>query len=171
MEEKRRSKGWPIQTSLRELAQLAWTAGAEVVGTIAQRLDRPASSYLGRGKLEEIVALKNQVGYTMVICDDELLPGQQRILEDALTVKVLDRTALILDIFARGAKTREGQLQVELAQHEYLLPRLAGQWSHLERLGGGIGTRGPGESQLETDRRLVRDRIARLKRQLEEVRK
>ena len=103
--------------------------------------------------------------------DDELSPSQQRTLEDALKVKVLDRTALILDIFARRAQTREGRLQVELAQYQYLLPRLAGQWSHLERLEGAIGTRGPGETQLETDRRLVRDRIARLKRQIEAVRR
>ena len=107
-----------------------------------------------------------------VICDDELTPTQQRNLEKALDdVKVIDRTALILDVFARRAQTREGRLQVELAQHEYLLPRLAGQWSHLERLGGGIGTRGPGETQIETDRRLVRDRIQRLKKSLDDVRR
>jgi GTP-binding protein HflX len=107
----------------------------------------------------------------VVIFNDELLPRQQRNLEEALNVKVIDRTALILDIFARRAQTREGQLQVELAQHQYLLPRLAGQWSHLERLGGGIGTRGPGESQLETDRRLIRRRIQSLQRQIEAVRR
>ena len=107
----------------------------------------------------------------MVIFDDELSPLQQRNLEDALGVKVLDRVALILDIFARRAHTREGQLQVELAQHQYLSPRLAGQWSHLERLGGGIGTRGPGESQLETDRRIIQKKIHRLKQQIEQVRK
>ena len=107
----------------------------------------------------------------MVIFNDELLRRQQRNLEEALEVKVIDRTALILDIFSRRAQTREGQLQVELAQHQYLLPRLAGQWSHLERLGGGIGTRGPGESQLETDRRLIRRRIHRLQTQIEAVRR
>lgn len=106
----------------------------------------------------------------MVIFDDEMTPVQQRNLEDALKVKVIDRAALILDIFARRARTKEGKLQVELAQHQYLLPRLAGQWSHLERLGGGIGTRGPGESQLETDRRLIHRRIQRLEAQLEKVR-
>ena len=106
-----------------------------------------------------------------MIFDDELSPLQQRNLEDVLKVKVIDRSALILDVFAKRAKTREGQLQVELAQHQYLLPRLVGQWSHLERLGGGIGTRGPGESQLETDRRLIRQKIHRLKAQLEEIRK
>jgi GTP-binding protein HflX len=107
----------------------------------------------------------------VVILDDELTPIQQRNLEDRLKVKVIDRAALILDIFARRARTREGRLQVELAQHEYLLPRLAGQWQHLERLGGGIGTRGPGESQLETDRRLINTKIQRLKKQAGEVRK
>ena len=107
----------------------------------------------------------------MVIFDDELSPQQQRNLEEALEVKIIDRTALILDIFARHAHTREGRLQVELAQNQYLLPRLAGQWSHLERLGGGIGTRGPGESQLETDRRLAEHRIHGLKEELEQVRK
>ncbi|MBA7711460.1 GTPase HflX [subsurface metagenome] len=107
----------------------------------------------------------------MVILNDELSPRQQRNLEEALEVKLIDRTALILDIFAKRAQTREGQLQVELAQHQYLLPRLAGQWSHLERLGAGIGTKGPGESQLETDRRLIRNRIHRLQTQIEAVRR
>ena len=106
-----------------------------------------------------------------MIFDDELSPLQQRNLEDVLKVKVIDRSALILDVFAKRARTREGQLQVELAQHQYLLPRLVGQWSHLERLGGGIGTRGPGESQLETDKRLIQQKIHRLKAQLEEIRK
>ncbi len=115
--------------------------------------------------------MKNELNYNVVIFDDELSPLQQRNLEEILQVKVIDRAALILDIFARRAQTREGQLQVELAQHQYLLPRLAGQWSHLERLGGGIGTRGPGESQLETDRRLIRQKIHRLEGQIEQVRK
>jgi len=155
-----------------ELAQLANTAGAEVVGKIVQRLPMPsATHYLGKGKLAELLALKDSNKYNVVIFDDELSPRQQRNLEEALQVKVIDRAALILDIFAKRARTREGQLQVELAQHQYLLPRLVGQWSHLERLGGGIGTRGPGESQLETDRRLIRQRIHRLKSQIEEVRK
>ncbi len=127
--------------------------------------------YLGKGKLAELLALKDTTNYDVVIFDDELSPRQQRNLEEALQVKVIDRAALILDIFSRRASTREGQLQIELAQHQYLFPRLAGQWSHLERLGGGIGTRGPGESQLETDRRLIRQRIHRLKIQIEEVRK
>jgi GTP-binding protein HflX len=166
------SSRWPVEGSLDELAQLAKTAGATVVGRLTQRLPVPARThYLGKGKLEELAALKNSKNYNVVIFDDELSPLQQRNLEEALDVKVIDRTALILDIFARRAHTHEGKLQVELAQSEYLLPRLAGQWSHLERLGGGIGTRGPGESQLETDRRLVRQKIHNLKARIEEVRK
>ena len=159
------------EDSLNELAQLVDTAGGVVVGRVSQKLDHPeGTTYVGKGKLKEIAAQRETTGYTLAVFDDELTPTQQRTLEDALKVKVIDRTALILDIFARRARTREGQLQVELAQLQYLLPRLAGQWSHLERLGGGIGTRGPGETQLETDRRLIRQRIARLKAQIEEVR-
>ena len=127
--------------------------------------------YLGKGKLDELLSLKDKTNYEVVILDDELSPLQQQNLEQALQVKVIDRAALILDIFAKRARTHEGQLQVELAQHQYLLPRLARQWSHLERLGGGIGTRGPGESQLETDKRLIRQRIHRLKEKIEQVRK
>ena len=163
----------PIRESIQELAQLATTAGATVASSITQRLDHPSPShYLGKGKIEELITLMNETECNLVIFDDELSPNQQRELERALDgAKVIDRTALILDIFARRAQTHEGRLQVELAQMEYLLPRLAGQWSHLERLGGGIGTRGPGESQLETDRRLVRRRISHLKSELEEVRR
>jgi len=161
-----------LEDSLDELSQLATSAGANVVGRISQRLPSPSKAYyLGKGKLEELVSLKGTTSYNVAIFDDELSPLQQRNLEEALQVKVIDRVALILDIFTRRAKTHEGKLQVELAQHQYLLPRLAGQWSHLERLGGGIGTRGPGESQLETDRRLIRQKIHRLKAQIEEVRK
>ena len=139
---------------------------------MVQRLPRPSRTYVGKGKLELIERRVQELDAGTVICDDELTPTQQLNLEAALNeTKVIDRTALILDVFARRAQTREGRLQVELAQHEYLLPRLAGQWSHLERLGGGIGTRGPGETQIETDRRLVRDRIQRLKRRLEDVRR
>lgn len=159
-----------LKDSLEELAQLAHTAGAVIVGRLTQHLDSPSPFYLGRGKLEELKAQQEATGATLVICDDELSPSQQRNLEEALQVKVIDRSALILDIFAKHARTRAGRLQVELAQHQYLLPRLVGQWAHLERLGGGIGTRGPGESQLETDRRLIRKRIQRLQRSLEEVR-
>jgi len=162
---------WTCQSSLEELAQLTLTAGANVVGRSVQRLQRPTPTYyVGRGKVQELATLRHRLGYGTIIFDDELSPSQQRNLEDALQIKVLDRTALILDIFAQHARTREGALQVELAQHEYLLPRLAGQWTHLERLEGAIGTRGPGETQLETDRRLIRRKIQRLKRQLEEVR-
>jgi GTP-binding protein HflX len=143
-----------------------------VVGKLTQRLPVPSKThYLGKGKLDELLALKSSTNYNVAIFDDELSPLQQRNLEDALQVKIIDRSALILDIFAKRARTREGRLQVELAQHQYLIPRLAGQWSHLERLGGGVGTRGPGESQLETDRRLIRQKIHRLKQQLEEIRK
>jgi GTP-binding protein HflX len=163
---------WSAEDSIDELAQLAGTAGARVVGKLIQRLPRAAKThYLGKGKLEELIALKASTNYTVAIFDDELTPLQQRNLEEALKVKVIDRVALILDIFARRAHTREGQLQVELAQHQYLLPRLAGQWRHLERLGGGIGTRGPGETQLETDRRLIQRKIHRLKAQIDDIRK
>jgi len=171
VEIKTRKGRWSVESSLTELAYLAFTAGVEVVGNITQRLERPLNTYLGSGKIKELISLKGQLGYNVVIFDDELSPHQQKNMEDILQVKVIDRTALILDIFAKQAKTREGQLQVELAQHQYLLPRLAGQWSHLERLGGGIGTRGPGESQIETDRRLIQQRIRRLKAEIEKVRK
>jgi len=129
------------------------------------------STYIGKGKLDEIISECQELDYTTVIFDDELTPSQQRNLEKKLDAKVIDRTALILDIFAQHARTKEGRLQVELAQHQYILPRLRGQWSHLERLGGGIGTRGPGETQIETDRRLIRERIGRLKKQIEDVRR
>lgn len=157
--------------SLDELAELARTAGAEVVGRVAQKLDHPlVATYLGKGKVAEVGTVSREVGATVVIFDDELSPSQQRNLERALDTKVIDRTALILDIFATRARTKEGRLQVSLAQMEYLLPRLAGQWSHLERMEGAIGTRGPGETQIETDRRLVRARIGKIKKDIEEVR-
>ncbi len=143
-----------------------------MVGKLIQRLPIPTKSYyIGEGKIAELKALKNDTDYNVIIFDDELSPLQQRNLENYLQVKIIDRVALILDIFARRASTREGQLQVELAQHQYLYPRLAGQWSHLERLGGGIGTRGPGEAQIETDRRIIQKKIHRLKKQIEQVRK
>ena len=163
---------WPVEASLEELTQLAGTAGVGVVGKLVQRLPTPSKThYLGKGKLDELLSLKDNTNYNVAIFDDELSPLQQRNLEDVLQVKIIDRATLILDIFAKRARTHEGQLQVELAQHQYLLPRLAGQWSHLERLGGGIGTRGPGELQLETDKRLIRQKIHRLKAKIEEVRK
>ena len=173
VELRRRRSPWRLKDSLAELAELSRSARALVVGTVSQRLDRPTQIYLGKGKLEELKGLIYAKRASTVICDDELTPTQQRNLEKALgeSVKVIDRTALILDVFAQRARTKEGRLQVELAQHEYLLPRLAGQWTHLERLGGGIGTRGPGETQIETDRRLVRTRIQKLKRDLEDVRR
>ena len=161
----------PQSASLAELAELARTAGAMVVGDLTQNLRKPTHHYLGKGKLEELKTIVHAKRVDTVICDDELTPTQQRNLERALdeNIKVIDRTALILDVFAARAQTREGRLQVELAQHEYLMPRLAGQWSHLERLGGGIGTRGPGETQIETDRRLIRTRIQHLRKALNQV--
>ena len=165
-------RSWTLEDSVAELAALTASAGADVVGTLLQRLHKPTHVYVGKGKLQEIRDQLGDLRATTVILDDELSPAQQRNLEEALAgAKVLDRTALILDIFAQRANTKEGRLQVELAQHQYLLPRLVGQWSHLERLGGGIGTRGPGESQLETDRRLARQRIHRLQKDLDDVRR
>ncbi len=161
-----------MDQSLDELAKLADTAGAIVVGRLTQNLKQPSKNlYIGKGKLDELIELKSTLEPDVIIFDDELSPLQQRNLEQALDTKIIDRVALILDIFARRAQTHEGKLQVELAQHQYLLPRLAGQWSHLERLGGGIGTRGPGESQLETDRRLINRKIQKLKKQLDDVKK
>lgn len=160
----------PAAESLQELAELAKTAGAVVVGSTTQKLEHPnVATYVGSGKTEEIVLERKRLDANVVIFDDELSPSQQRNLEKALGVKVIDRTALILDIFATRAQTREGRLQVELAQMQYLLPRLAGQWSHLERMEGAIGTRGPGETQIETDRRLINARIAKLRRDLRDV--
>ena len=161
---------WSVEDSLDELAALADACGAEVVGRMSQRLQKHSPTYIGMGKLDELLQLVHDERADTVIFDDELKPAQQRRLEDHLKVKVIDRSTLILDVFARRARTAEGKLQIDLAQSEYLLPRLAGQWSHLERLGGGIGTRGPGETQIETDRRLVRNKISRIKKELEKVR-
>ena len=161
----------PAEESLQELAELAKTAGADVVGSATQKLEHPhPATYIGKGKVDEVTEARKQLGANVIIFDDELSPSQQRNLERTLGVKVIDRTALILDIFATRAQTREGRAQVELAQMQYLLPRLAGQWSHLERMEGAIGTRGPGETQIETDRRLIRNRISKIRRDLEEVR-
>ena len=138
---------------------------------VTQRLRHPdPRSYVGKGKLEEIAELRDELKATVAIFDDELTPAQQRNLEQRLEIKIIDRTALILDIFSQRARTREGVVQVALAQHEYLLPRLTGQWEHLERMEGAIGSRGPGETQLETDRRLIRNQIKRLKQDLDRVR-
>ncbi|HEV7175141.1 MAG TPA: GTPase HflX, partial [Solirubrobacteraceae bacterium] len=160
---------------LTELRELLRTAGVADVGEMVQRREHPhPNSYLGTGKVDELKAELARADANLVACDDELSPRQERTLEAALGVPVIDRTAIILDIFASHAHTAEGKLQVELAQLEYNLARMRGLWSHLERLGagridGGIGTRGPGETQIETDRRLARDRISALKRKLEHV--
>lgn len=163
---------WRVEDSVEELAQLARTAGIEVAGSAVQRLDSPnPATYIGTGKVEELQAWKRELGYDVLIFDDELRPRQQRNLEQELDVKVVDRTALILDIFASHARTKEGRLQVELAQYEYRLPRLTRMWTHLSRQGvGGVGLRGPGETQLESDRREIGRRMADLRRQLEDVR-
>ncbi|PKB71077.1 MAG: GTPase HflX [SAR202 cluster bacterium Io17-Chloro-G6] len=171
LELNRRDHLWSLEDTLAELEYLANTAGAQVVGNVTQRANRLGPTYVGSGKVDEILEMVEEQEAETVIFDDELTPAQQRNLENALGCKVIDRTALILDVFGRHASTHEGKLQVELAQHEYLLPRLAGQWSHLERLGGGIGTRGPGETQIETDRRLVRNRLQKIKSELAGVRR
>src|ERR1700726_2200643 len=163
---------WDLQDSLEEFAELANSAGAEVVDTITQKLQKPtAPYYIGKGKAESIKESCQDQQVTSVIFDDELSPAQGRNLENLLARKVIDRTQLILDIFAQRARSREGRLQIELAQLQYLLPRLTRMWDHLSRQTGGIGTRGPGETQLEVDRRRVQERIARLERELESVRK
>ena len=162
----------PAEPDLSELRELLRTAGVAVTGELVQRRDQPdPDRYFGRGKLVELKAAIKDADANLVACDDELLPRQERNLEEALGVPVIDRTAIILDIFADHAHSAEGKLQVELAQLEYNLARMRGLWTHLERLGagridGGIGTRGPGETQIETDRRLARDRIAALRRRL-----
>jgi len=160
----------PARESLAELGRLAQTAGVDVAGEALQALRRvnPAT-FVGRGKVESIRALADETGANVVIFDDPLTPAQQRNLERGLGRKVIDRSALILDIFAQHARSLEGKMQVELAQLQYLLPRLTRQWTHLSRLGGGVGTRGPGETQLEVDRRRVRERIAQLRRRLSDV--
>ena len=163
---------WDLKDSLDELAELANSAGAEVVETVTQKLQKPtAPYYIGKGKAELIKDSLQDRQVTSVIFDDELSPAQGRNLETLLARKVLDRTQLILDIFAQRARSREGRLQIELAQLQYLLPRLTRMWQHLSRQTGGIGMRGPGETQLEVDRRRVQERIARLERELEAVRK
>lgn len=160
------------EESLAELRELAGSAGANVVGEFIQRRDRPdPATLIGRGKLEEIAATAKSAHTDLVIFDHELSPSQQRNVERELHCRVIDRTQLILDIFARHARTREGQLQVELAQLEYMLPRLSGRGIEMSQLGGGIGTRGPGETQLETDRRKIYRRIRHVKEQLENVRR
>jgi len=174
---------WSVEDSLSELGTLARTAGAEVVGTMVQRLRHPdVTTYIGKGRAQELYYTEKELGFDLVIFDDELSPSQQRNLEKILDARVIDRTALILDIFAQHARTREGRLQVELAQLEYRLPRLAGRGVELSRqaggsrsagaggVGGAIGVRGPGETKLEIDRRRIRSRIAELREEIEGVR-
>jgi GTPase len=166
------SQGIDAEDELGELEELARTAGVEPVARVVQHRPQPdPRSYVGKGKLDE---LKHDYGSSraeVLLVDDELAPSQQRVLENLLQSRVVDRTQLILDIFAQHAVSAEGKLQVELAQLEYNLPRMRGMWKHLERLGGGVGTRGPGESQLETDRRIARRRVSILKERLEELSK
>lgn len=174
---------WSVEDSLSELGTLARTAGAEVVGSMIQRMRHPdVATYIGKGRAQELSYTERQLGFDLVIFDDELSPSQQRNLEKVLDARVIDRTALILDIFAQHARTREGRLQVELAQLEYRLPRLAGRGVELSRqaggsrsagaggVGGAIGVRGPGETKLEIDRRRIRSRIAELREEIEGVR-
>jgi GTP-binding protein HflX len=166
-----RQRRYEIEESLDELGRLAESAGAEVVGRVTQeRLAPTPKLYFGKGKVDELRASSEREGANLMISDDALSPVQERNLGGSLGLKVIDRTALILDIFAQRARTMEGKLQVELAQLSYLLPRLVGQWKHLERLGGGIGTRGPGETQLESDRRIIRNRIEKIRGELGRVR-
>ncbi len=162
------AQGADPDEELAEVEELARTAGVEPVGRVVQHRPRPAQrTYVGKGKLEELKELFDQADAESLLVDGELDPVQQRYLEDAIGARVIDRTQLILDIFAQHAVSAEGKLQVELAQLEYNLPRMRGMWQHLERLGGGVGTRGPGESQLETDRRLARRRVSVLKKRLD----
>ena len=160
------------EKSMEELAALLETAGGQCVGEVLQNKDAPdPRTFIGEGKVREVKELVQSMEADMVVFDNALSPSQQRALTDDLGVSVLDRSALILDIFAQRARTKEGRLQVELAQYKYLLPRLLGMWTHLERQEGAIGTRGPGETQLETDRRHIRKKIAKLEEDLEQVRR
>ena len=154
---------------IEEILNLCDTSKVDIQGVVVQNIKTPLRSYLGSGKLKESSQEAKLLKVDVIIVDDELSPNQQKYLEDFFKIKIVDRTALILDIFAKRAKSKEGRLQVSLAQMQFLLPRLAGQWSHLERLGGGIGTRGPGETQIETDRRLVRNSLKKIKKDLLKV--
>src|SRR5580765_3345251 len=158
--------------ALDELRELAVSAGARVIDEVIQRRERPdPATYIGKGKVEELREEVLIEGVDVVIFDEELSPSQAKNLEEALETKIVDRTGLILDIFARRARTKEGQLQVELAQLSYRLSRLSGSSGHMSRLGGGIGTRGPGETKLESDRRQIRHRISLLRKEIEQIRK
>ena len=162
----------PIKLSMDELKSLAYTAGLEVVGEMVQKRDKPDPAYfIGSGKAEEIKALAAETSANVVVLDHDVKPMQQRNLEDLIGIKVIDRTELILDIFAQHAKSREGKLQVELAQNNYLLTRLTGHGTSMSRLGGGVGTRGPGETKLEFDRRKIKLKVSQLKKEIEDVRK
>ncbi len=161
---------WQIEESLEELAGLVEAAGGSVVERVVQERKAPSPAlYFGKGKIDEIGQAAHARDANLFVSDDRLSPSQERNISEALGIKVVDRTALILDIFAQRARSSEGKLQVELAQLTYLLPRLVGQWRHLERLGGGIGTRGPGETQLESDRRVIRRRVMKIRGELERV--
>lgn len=169
---KRSSARHHLDEHLQELERLADTAGAQVVGSLTQQIDRPnPATYLGKGKIDELRERIAADGITLVLFDDELSPTQGKNIEDATGCRVMDRAEVILDIFATRARSREARMQVELAQLEYMLPRLTRMWSHLEKMRGGIGLRGPGETQLETDRRLIGHRIRVLKERLEEVKR
>ena len=165
------------ETTMEELSALVATAGGETEGIILQNREKPdPRTFIGEGKVAEVQLYCENVGATMVIFDNDLSPSQQRVLTELLGIQVLDRCGLILDIFAQRAKTKEGRLQVELAEYQYLLPRLTGMWTHLERQGGtsgngAIGSKGPGETQLETDRRLIHKKIDKLRADLEDVRR
>src|SRR6476661_9113496 len=164
------AQGVDPDDELAELEELARTAGVEPVGRLVQHRPHPdPRTYVGKGKLDELKEAYASASAEVLLVDDELSPSQQRVLEDALQSRVVDRAELILDIFAQHAVSAEGKLQVEVAQLEYNLPRMRGMWQHLERLGGGGGTRDPGESQLETDRRLERRRVSLLKGRLKEL--
>lgn len=170
LETRGQSAEWTAAESLDELARLVDTAGGIVVGRTFQTRDKPdGATYIGRGKAEEMVSTVQDKGIDLIVFDGELSPVQQRNLEDIIQCAVIDRTTVILDIFALRARTREAKLQVELAQLNYMLPRMTGKGAELSRLGGGIGTRGPGETKLEVDRRKIRDRIAAVKKELTEA--
>jgi GTPase len=163
---------WPVERRLAELGALVAAAGAEVVGSASQKRAHPDPAwYLGKGRAADLADEKAMTGFNLLVVDDELSPAQQRNLEKLIDGKVVDRSALILDIFARHARTKEGRLQVELAQLEYHLPRLTRMWTHLSRTAGGIGVRGPGESQLESDRRRIREKIHRLRDEIAQVKR
>ena len=166
----RETPSWRVEDYLDELELLADTAGAEVIERVVQSRNRMDSAYMiGRGKAEELAQMAKYQDVDLIIFDDDLTPAQAKNIEKLCGVKIVDRSGLILDIFAKHARTREARTQVELAQLQYLLPRLTGQWRHLERQVGGIGVRGPGETQLEVDRRLIRKRVGLLEKELEKI--